>query len=157
MGFVCTIEEKLDVHVMQKGSACIAAVAIGYDDEDDLDYSVVAGVEEVPGETEFYFAIVEANNNNGQEYFYFDGKYTTSFISKPDRELILSVILAASECVISQAQPKRFFRCCYEPDLPDKALAKHNLLTKVFEGCGYHIVRTDPYHHGKRIWVMERA
>jgi hypothetical protein len=156
MTLVYTLGDEIEVSVDRDGNDFIAVVALGYDDDRDLDYSTMVGFREVPGEIEYFFCLIAANNEDGHKEYYYQGLRTKAFIRDEDRNNVLSAILTATDVLLDHTQPERFFRITFEDNLPDKALEKHHALTRLFESRGYRVTTYDPYH-GKRTWVMERG
>jgi hypothetical protein len=157
MAFVRVIsDEEFQADTFKKGNSWSIVVNIGYDDENDLSYSLVVGLEPMGGGAiEYFFQIIEADGESGGEYIYWSGKDTAAFIPKEDRVVILSAVLTATRALIENAKPSRVEMVSYDPDPPQKALVKHWLIGRVFEQCGYVVKTADPYH-GKRVWWMER-
>lgn len=156
MAFICTVDDATEINVFRRGNAWLAVAAVGFDPEEKKDYSVAVGLEPAGGDLEYYFNLIIADNETGTEDIVWDGKYVHRLIDKESRKAILNVILAATRRLLQEAKPERFFRCTYEPDLPDRALEKHERVTEAMAECGYLSRRADPYH-GKRIWIVERV
>lgn len=156
MAFVRTISpDDFQFETFKNGNAWLVVVSIGYDDEFDITYSLVVGLEPAAGgAVEYFFQIVEADGETGGEHVYWSGK-DTRFLKKDDRKIVLAAVLTATRMLLTSASPKRVEMITHSPDPPDKALVKHHLIGKVFASCGYEVHSADPYH-GRRVWWMER-
>lgn len=143
-------------HLFQNGNAYAVIVSVGFDDEHDKSYSIVIGLEPQAGGTqEFYFHIVEADGETGEEVTYWSGKDVARFIDKADRELIRAVLLTETERLLHYVRPERVEVITYDENPPDRALVKYFLIGDAFQRCGYEVHTADPYH-GKQVWWMER-
>jgi hypothetical protein len=158
MAFVRTVSrDDFQFQTFKHGNSWLVILNIGYDDQIDLSYSLVVGLEPaVGGAIEYFFHIVEADGETGGEHTYWSGKETAHFILKDDRKVILEAVLTATQLLLKNAQPSRVEVTTYDPDPPDKALVKHLMIGRVFELGGYQVHAGNSYH-GKRVWWMDRA
>jgi len=157
MVFIRTLQSG-DIHsecrLYENGSEKLVIVGIGYDDQEPLNYTLVAGFSPMAGgDMEYFFHVVEANEETGEAYPHYSGK-DTRFLKGDDRQAVLEALLAATRCLLDSRLPKRVFRITYDENPPDKALGKHYLVAQVFEEYGYKVTIADPWH-GHRAWWME--
>jgi hypothetical protein len=157
MAFVGVIQEDIfQADTFREGRSWAIIVNIGYDDERPLSYSIVVGLSPMAGgPIEFYFHMVEADGETGEEHIYWCGRDVAHFIPPESRSIILATVMTATKALIENACPQRVEMVSYDEDPPAKALVKHFLIGRVFEQCGY-TVRTADEFHGKRVWWMER-
>lgn len=158
MTFALTIDsDRWHADVFQDGSAYAVLVHVGYCDEEPLNYFVHTSLETRPGGDgmEFVFYLIEANGETGTEHAYWSGRDVAKFITQDDRSAILRVVCAATGKLLDQVKPSVVYRYTHDADLPDKALEKHHVISKVFTNCGYRVIRGDEYH-GHRMWRAER-
>lgn len=104
---------------------------------------------------EFYFVIVEVNTDTDEERELWSGLDTRHILSKGDRILIRTALLAGVEYFLNENKPVQVFCCTHDSELPEKALSKHVLVAKQFESCGYTVHRMERLL-GKDSWWMER-
>jgi hypothetical protein len=158
MAFVCTVENVVDLEIFRSGSSSAIVFRVGHDDDQQnmKTYSAVLGLTpQGGGDLEFYFHLLEVDDETGAEYIYWSGKDVAKFIGPADRHRILEAILAATAELLTRIAPQKVHCCTHDQHPPDRALVKHFLIANVFEECGYEVHTSDPYH-GKRVWWMER-
>jgi hypothetical protein len=157
MAFVRVLnEEEFQAETFRSGNSWSIVVNVGYDDEKPISYSLHVGLSPMAGgPIEFYFQIVEFDEEYESEHAFLSGKDTACFLKGDDRKIVLWAVLTAAHMLLEAAKPERVEYVAYDPDPPEKALLKHWLIGKVFEESGYEVSTADPFH-GKRVWWMVR-
>lgn len=157
MAFVCTCrEDAFNVEVFQRGSASLAVLQIGYDDESSLVFTMAVGFEPLPGgDSEFFFHVVEGDTETDHEHTYWSGRETGFISAREDRRAILDAVLTLTQGLIRSVQPPSVQWYTHDETPPERALVKHFLIANVFDANGYAVRTTDPYH-GRWVWFAER-
>ena len=157
MAFVCSIaSDTYRADTIRNGNAYLSVINVGYDDQENVSYSLVVGLEPLAGgDYEFFFHLVAANGDDGSEHPYWSARDVATFIGREDRARIRAVLLTATHSLVETARPDRVECVTYDENPPDRALVKYFLIAEVFRGCGYAVTSPDPWH-GKHIWWMER-
>ncbi|WP_428988856.1 hypothetical protein [Methylocapsa aurea] len=124
MAFVRIIQEdQFQADTFRNGAAWAVVVNIGFDDTEPLNYSLIVGLDLMgAGAIEYYFHIVEANSETEDEYIYWSGRDTASFIPSDDRVVILGALLTATHVLLEQARPERVEVVTHDANPPEKAL-----------------------------------
>ena len=139
----------------QDGGEYLTIVNVGYDDESSKSYSAALGLSpQAGGDLEFFFHLVEADGETESEHAYWCGKDVARFIMRPDRQVILDIIIRETDTLLRRAKPEKVHCVTVDEYPPDRALVKHFLIADVFSSCGY-LVHTADVWHGKRVWWME--
>lgn len=156
MAFQLTVsEDGWHADVFRRGDAYLVIINFGYNPEIKTTYSVMTGLEPLPGgDMEHFFCIIANNANNEKETF-FSGSQTIDLFPKTTRELVLNMVLGTTKTLLDTAKCQSIRHSTRDADLPQKALVKHMLIVRVIETCGYEIRKPDPYH-GRHIWWAER-
>lgn len=150
MPFVCTTADFLPELINED-----LVFPIGYDDENPLYYSVLMGFSPMPGgDVEFYWVIIEADKETGEERALWSGLETKDIIGKAERILVRTAVLSGIEYLLERVKPNRVFCCTHDSDLPRKALYKHSLVAAQFKLGGYS-VSDQPEMLGKQSWWAE--
>lgn len=149
----------MELTVLSGNNEHIVRIPIGYDDQSDHTFSLVATLSPwtgaLPGEFEQTFFIAETAGTEAEIYSYFEPLTVRNFIPNPaDRALIRVALLGATEMLIDVAKPSIVTFCTFEPNLPDKALEKFHQIAEIYRKCGYDARKADPYH-GRQIWLAE--
>lgn len=157
MAFVLTLDpQEQSVTVNRHGNEIVVIVPLGYDDARPYIYSLMLGLSPMAGgDLEFFFCIIEANNQDESEKQLWSGLDTLEIFLTDDRTAILKGLLGATEMLINAFKPSKATMCTIDTGAPEKAERKHLLVARVFETCGYAVTCADQYH-GKRVWQMER-
>jgi len=137
-------------------SVCIKTL-IGFDDVEDVSYSLYVTLDELPGgnDHELRFFVSEYDGVTDGEFLYFSAKDLAVKIPSQDRVFIRACLLRAIENLIGLAEPDRVYLCSYDTYAPPKADVKFSLIGEVFESKGYEVKAADPYN-GQRVWWMNR-
>lgn len=154
MPFYCTLaEESCHAEIFRRGNEHAVMVKVGYDGIGDKNYSIVAGFSPVPpGDQEFYFCLIEADNSNDEARKIFDAREVAAIVTdKEDRRKILEALLGAAKLLVENVKPPRFIMATRDGDLPPKALEKYRFLNRLFRDLGYTITGANQYN-GKRAW-----
>jgi hypothetical protein len=157
MAFQLTVrEDGWRADVFRQGGCYLVVINFGYDPETKSTFSVMIGLDPLPGgDMEHFFCIIE-NTADNEKKCYYSGANTGKLFPKETRKLVLSMVLSATHSLINAAQCSSIKHSTHDANLPQKALVKHILIAEVFESCGYVINRPDPYH-GRYIWWAERS
>jgi len=157
MAFILTLNpEEQSATVNRHGNEIVVIVPLGYDDARPLIYSLMLGLSPMAGgDLEFFFCIIEADNQYNTEKQLWSGLDTTEIFSGEHRTSILKGLLGATEMLVNAVKPSQVTMCTIDTGAPKKADRKHLLIARVFETCGYAVKCADEYH-GKRVWQMER-
>jgi hypothetical protein len=157
MAFVWGIDPGADLQVaitMGRGE-CIAQIQIGYDDETDNTISVFTALSPLAGGNyEHIFCIVDADLSTTATNEYWDGVDTVNLFNKEDREKILGIICACTDALLSEGRPQYVAHYTHSPNLPAKALRKHQVIMGVFRDAGYSVHIDQPFQ-GRQSWVAE--
>ncbi len=156
MAFQLTVKEDgWRADVFRDGGTYLVVINFGYDPETDTTFSVMTGLDPLPGgDMEHFFCIVE-NNGSNEKKIHYSGAETMGLFPKETRKLVLSMVLSATRSLINTVKCENVRHFTHDADLPHKALIKHILIAKAVESCGYAINKPDPYH-GRHIWWAER-
>jgi hypothetical protein len=143
--------------ILQRRNSYAILGRVGRDEYRSSNYFVHVGLEPTAGMggLEYYFALVEVDALSGQEIYYWSGIDVAPLIGATDRTAILAVVARATAALLDFVKPNQVHRCTRDAHMPDAALEKHNLISVVFDRCGYVVMKTDVYH-GKHFWIMER-
>lgn len=79
------------------------------------------------------------------------------YIPNDARPRILNLVALGLSQLIDIAVPRRVYRVTKAPDLPAKALAKHDLLTQVLVDHGYTIIGSGIDRFRRNYWDMLRS
>lgn len=157
MAFSCTFGSATPVELFERGSSRAALALVGYDDERDLSYSVLATLDSLPGGgDELAFSLVEYDGETDSEHTYWSGKDIPRSISDGDRKLIFVAAKRAVAELIEKYRPPAVFMCTIDRDMPKKALTKHFEIVALFEMLGYTATPQESYH-GEKAWWLEHA
>lgn len=142
---------------VEEAGGYVIAIGLGSDDELGLDYTLLIGLEPLPGgEHEFFFFLVEVDVNTGKENPIWSGQETARKMSKYQRGLIRACLLTATENLIRSVRPPAFSMTTHDENLPERPLEKFTLLTNLFERCGYSVTERDRRLRN-RSWRMEQV
>ncbi|MCP1754396.1 hypothetical protein [Bradyrhizobium elkanii] len=142
--------------VFRRGNAYLVIVNFGYDPVIDHTYSVMVGLEPLPGGgMEHFFCVIAADNVNGIETTYHSGLETANLLDKEARKSVLALVLMATRSLLNEARPDAVQRFTWDANAPEKALRKHFAVAKIMETCGY-TPRTSDIYHGRYVWWAER-
>lgn len=161
MAYVSVLNDlELDIQVLTENNGLTATVQIGYDDETNDVFSVVAFLAIVPGKPnnhmELIFSVTRAEVSGSDEpTSYNDGIQTRSFLRGEDRKRVLRAIAACAKRVIQRAHPDAISMQTAVASLPDVALTKYAILCDDISSLGYEWGRGDSYH-GTHIWMLRR-
>ena len=156
MTFICTLgsgDDDPDYDVRNRRH--FALQVVGYDDISELIYSLFASLDVAPGgDWEFSFCLVETDAS-GSSFEHWSAATVAKFVSKEDRSKILKSLLKITRTLLRTVQPEAVYMHAFDPDQPQKALAKYLLIADVFKEQGYSVetVMTG----GRYSWRMERA
>ncbi|MEZ0249525.1 MAG: hypothetical protein ACAH20_01045 [Methylobacteriaceae bacterium] len=160
MAFVCTLDRENGMGTFfTRGEAFAVLIAIGYDDDPDIDksYNLLIAFDPMPtGGHDFTFTIVEHDGETDTEYAYWSARDVGLFVGRDDRALIGGTLLGALRHMLDSYKPSFVHMCTHDADAPEKADEKFFHIADLFESCGYVVRVADPYH-GRRIWWMERT
>lgn len=158
--FICTVShEHITFELIREGSAHLVLVPIGYDDaeERDVSYSAAVGMDILAGgSSELFFNIIEFDHDTGEEYRFWSGRDTSSFILGSDRDRVLEAVCFAAQILIDNGAPDQFDVTTFDESPPDHAVIKHFKVMSVFERNGYAITTLEPYLM-KRHWQLVRS
>ena len=136
------------------GDGVSVSALVGFDDDDDIVYSVSVCLSRNPtGELELSFCVVETHDGN-MHYDIWDGR-GTRYLKGADRRHVLNVVRGAVLECMTRLVPSMFTMVTYDGHLPDKALVKYRFIAHMSEKSGYRVLEFDSYQ-GKRLWVFER-
>lgn len=156
MAYISLIQNDWHAEVFRVGNAYQIVVNVGRDPALRRTYSIAVGLEPLPeGGLEYYFYIVNLEEEDGQYTSHMSGLETKFFIPSIARAQVLRAILQATRDLLGQVNPETVKWTTYDQNMPHKALVKFQLVVRVFENSGYRVVEGDPYH-GRYIWRAER-
>ena len=121
-------EDEWHADVFRQGNAYLVVVNFGYNPEAKTTFSVMIGLEPLPGgDMELFFTVI-ANGANNEKKEYHSGADTVGLFPKEARRLVLKIVLSATKSLINTAQSKnvRFFT--FDADPPEKALVKYGMI-----------------------------
>ena len=99
MAFVCTLDRENGMGTFfTRGEAFAVLIAIGYDDDPDIDksYNLLIAFDPMPtGGHDFTFTIVEHDGETDTEYAYWSARDVGLFVGRDDRALIGGTLLGA--------------------------------------------------------------
>jgi hypothetical protein len=101
------------------------------------------------------FGIATADRFKGIIDNTFDSNVANAIIPREHRPGVAKLLREKAGWVVRYMNKDSFFMVTYLKDLPEKALAKYDMLTQVFTNDGYEVVRTEP-QPGKYMWQMNR-
>lgn len=157
MPFTCTLSDETEFLHTKRGNSHALVAPVGFDEELDTDYSLVAGLDPMPGgDMEFYFYLIAHCQETGETSEYRSGRDVARLIDAADRARILMLLLSFTSELIAIAKPESVLMVTIDENPPAKSLQKNAAIVRVFEANGYKIVTTDPYH-GQQVWRMERG
>lgn len=153
MAFKCTVDGELfHADHFREGEEFTVLCPVGYLDDQDVNFFVQVGLAPMAsGECEYFFFVIMVNGATKQETPIYSGINLPDVVDAQSRRHILSIVLSATEVLLTIAKPKKIFRCTHDANPPEKALEKHYLVTKVFEHLGYEVCTSDQWY-GKRCW-----
>ena len=158
MAFVnLLIDHEFAFEMLERDANYCVRTLIGYDDVEDVSYSLYVTLDEMPGgvEKELRFFILEYDGATGSEFLYFNAKDLGVKIPRHDRSPIRACLLRAIKNLIDLVKPDKVFVCATDTYAPPKADRKFVLIAELFESCGYEAKAADPYY-GQRVWWMTR-
>ena len=155
MAYTSLIQDNWHAEVFRVGNSYQVIINVGRDVALKRTFSVAVGLEPLPtGELEYFFYIVNMEEENDQSTYHMGGLETKSFIPAIARPAILRAILQATKDLLVQVNPNAVSWTTYDQNLPDKGLVKFRQVIKVFEAAGYRVEEGEPYH-GRHHWHAE--
>ncbi|MCB1486939.1 MAG: hypothetical protein KDJ88_05710 [Bauldia sp.] len=157
MAFVWGIDpsQEMSAQLTFGNNEGIAQAAIGYDDTTEDTISVFVALSPLAGgDYEHVFAIIAADPQTAGEYQYWDGAETKNLFNQEDRESVLKIICGLTQALLAELTPPKVYHYTHEPNLPAKALSKHQVVMGVFRNNGYEVRLAQP-HHGQQCWIAE--
>lgn len=153
MAFVSTlVRSEFHPSAFRLENGAKVSFLIGYDDEEDITYTMwVSLCDDLIGH-ELIFFITE-DHGSGRQQNLFSGQTFARIASRAERDLIMEKLLITFDGLLNFVKPPRVHMCTMDVDLPEKALFKYVMLCKVAEDSGYRIEAYDPYN-GQRMWNM---
>jgi hypothetical protein len=149
--------EDFSFEVFKRDASYCVKILIGFDDMEDISYSLYVTLDELPGgnDHELRFFVSEYDGVTDSDFLYFSAKDLAVKIPSQDRVFIRACLLMAIENLIGLAEPDRVYLCSYDTYAPPKADVKFALIGEVFKSKGYEVKTADPYN-GQRVWWMNR-
>jgi hypothetical protein len=147
--------------ILKGDGEVIVRVAIGFDPNIELVYSVVialsplVGYADVPG-YELVFNIVEAATDGTELRVFWDGRETSALLPEPAlRGQVRDLILLCVGTAVDEASPGLVSMTTHSANLPDRALTKYHEICALFHHRGFTAGKADVWH-GHHIWMMTR-
>lgn len=153
MAFRCILSEPgCMIDYGKQGEEHTVLAHFGWDEHEEWDAYLHVGLSPlVGGGMELYFFVLRVDRSTGDVVQHYSGLETRSWLHGEDRKGVRALLSQAVGELICKAEPVLVEGMTHEPDLPDKALAKHEDLWSIFSEQGYEVTRCDPYH-GRRVW-----
>lgn len=110
-----------------------------------------------PGCYEFAFSVIVTSPDGTYEDFETqDPRMARGFIPEDARPHVLPTVLNALRALIDATGPAKIYRVTKGKKMPDRAYAKHELITEALQDMNFVITDsgTDPL--GRRFWSMTR-
>jgi hypothetical protein len=126
MAFVCTADRwRSNLQLVREA----AIIGIGYDDVAPESYTLLVSFDVMAGgDSEFFFCVIEVDNQDGIETRYWSGLEVARFASREQRALIRGALLGGLELLLKRLIPERVFCCTHDQNPPAAALLKHLLI-----------------------------
>ncbi len=141
----------------QLGASNLVEALVGYNDLEDISYSLRVSLDVMPGgfEYELRFCIHEYDGSTESDFDYFSAKDVATKIPGQHKAATRACLLRGIETLITNSRPEKVFLCTVDTYAPLKANRKFILIAELFEGMGYEVKTADPYN-GQRVWWMTR-
>jgi hypothetical protein len=100
----------------------------------------------------------EISDLEGNELSYFtqDRYDIERYFDGLSREHVLPTICSCLTELVEAVQPSYIYRVAKGRSLPDKAMAKHHLVTETLLGLGFEVVQTGTDDFDRLFWSMSR-
>jgi hypothetical protein len=138
-----------------QGDSSVFLYEIGYAYFGSETYHLMINMQCTPNGNEFMFGIATADRFKGLIANTFDSNVANTIIPKEHRPAVAKLLREKAGWVVRYMDKDSFFMVTYLLNLPEKALAKYDILTQVFTDHGYDVVQTEP-NPGKHMWQMNR-
>ncbi|MBL3571881.1 hypothetical protein BV509_18535 [Rhodovulum sulfidophilum] len=162
MAFVPAITSRDEVASyinLRNDTEFLARICIGHDDETNAIYSAFVSLCRQSGHTERYeirFDVIETSACEDEpDNWCNDGLQTKRFLAADHRKTTLNCICTVLQEMVEASEAQELFMMTVTPHLPEKALAKYELICCALRAIGFHAGRDAPYH-GTQIWIMKR-
>jgi len=110
-----------------------------------------------PQTYEFSFSITVTALDDGELPFATqDRTIARPFIPEESSPYVLPTVINALVQMVQDVQPNAIYRVTKMPNLPPKALAKHELITETLQSMNYEIIESGTDAWNRRFWKMER-
>ncbi len=104
---------------------------------------------------EFSFGFTVSDLDGGAvAYFTQDRFEVERYFDGNTRDYVIPTVCEALCALVDAVQPAYIFRVTKGRNLPQRALAKHFLVTETLLGLGYHEVDTGTDHFDRLFWLM---
>jgi hypothetical protein len=138
-----------------QGESSVFLYEVGYDFFGPLTYHLMINMHCTETTNEFMFGLATADRFKGLIANTFDSKEANAIVPKEHRAAVSKLLREKAGWVTRYMNKDSFFMVTYLPNLPEKALAKYEMLKQVFINDGYDVVCTEP-EQGKYMWQMNR-
>jgi hypothetical protein len=105
---------------------------------------------------EFQFAISVADLETEEAFETYQRDIAKGFIPDEVRPLVIEIVCSTIPTLVEHVQPMSIYRVTNATRPPEKALRKHEMVTKRFQDCGFEITQRGADRAGREFWVMER-
>lgn len=105
---------------------------------------------------EFQFAISVTDLEADEVFETCERDMAKGYIPDEVRSRVMECVCAAIPALVEHVQPTAIYRVTKATRPPQKALDKHELVTRRFQKCGFEITQRGTERAAREFWVMER-
>lgn len=106
---------------------------------------------------EFVFDLhVDWLDGSNEPFNTMDRNIAYNYVPKSVWPMIMPAVCKCIDALVSECEPEWIYRVTKKRNLPEKALEKHYMICRRFEGLGYNVAETGVDPAGRVYWLMSR-